>query len=308
MKKIHVLFLLPAIAFLTGCQRNHRVSIPSSGLHAQNTSQSLMVQSLEEMLKNQQKVQAEIAALIKEIHTSDKVQRKLFDQMAMKQDKADVLTSTAEAIDAAWDATQHNIANFDTPGYKRTRIRIQDGIVVETQRNWQQGGLRATNNALDLAIEGEGFFRILQPNGNIAYTRNGSMHLNRDGIFVTSEGNMLDPQIAIPQDQIGITIGSDGTVEVLQSGKSQRQQVGRIELARFQNPSSLEALGHNLFRETPASGDAVVIYPGEMGLGTILSGYLEGSNVNMLEELIQLRILQSWEKGVNQALIAILEE
>ena len=134
------------------------------------------------------------------------------------------------------------------------------------------------------------------------------MHLNRDGNIVTSKGNILDPQIAIPQDQIGITIGSDGTVAVLQSGESQRQQVGRIELARFQNPSSLEALGHNLFMETLASGHAVVAHPGEMGLGTILSGFLEGSNVSILEELIQLRILQSWKKGVHQALTAILEE
>jgi flagellar basal body rod protein FlgG len=199
------------------------------------------------------------------------------------------------------------------PGnYIPDSIQIQDSIqrlkrnvehftgFREIVSNRQKGDLRATNNPLDLAIEGEGFFRILLPNGDIAYTRNGSMHLNRDYNIVTFEGNMLDPQIAIPQDQIGITIGSDGTVEVLQSGKSQRQQVGRIELARFQNPPSLKDIGHNLYMETLASGHAVMANPGEMGLGTILSGYLENSNVSALEEA-----LQSWK---NQSLTAILGE
>jgi flagellar basal body rod protein FlgG len=178
----------------------------------------------------------------------------------------------------------------------------------ETVSNRQQGDLSATSNPLDLAIEGDGFFRILQPNGDIAYTRNGRMHLNRDGNIVTSKGNMLDPQIAIPKDQIGITVGSDGTVAVLQSGESQSQQVGKIELARFENPSSLKALGHNLFMETPASGHPVTANPGKMGFGTILSGYLEDSNASALEELIQLRMLQSWEKGTHKSLTSILKK
>jgi flagellar basal-body rod protein FlgG len=119
---------------------------------------------------------------------------------------------------------------------------------------------------------------------------------------------MLDPRIVFPPDQIGITIGADGTVAVLQSGDSRYQPIGRIQLARFQNPSGLKALGHNLFMETSASGHSVVGMPGEMGFGTILPGYLEGSNVNILEEMTQLRILQSWKKGIHQALTAIHEE
>jgi flagellar basal-body rod protein FlgG len=134
------------------------------------------------------------------------------------------------------------------------------------------------------------------------------MHLDRDGNIVTFEGNMLDPQIAIPEDQIGITVGSDGTVTVMQSGKSQPKQVGRIELAGFKDPSGLKVLGRNLFIETPASGQPVVALPGENGAGIILSGYLENSNVKILEEIIQLRKLQSWEKGIQQALTAIYEK
>jgi flagellar basal body rod protein FlgG len=300
MKKSNMLLFLPAIVFLTICQ--------ASDLHAQNISQHLIVQSLEEELKNQEQLQDEIAAVVKEIRTSDEAQRKLFVHMAMILDKVDVLTATAEAIDAALDVTLHNIANFDTPGFKRTRVHIQDGRIVDKPRIWDQGNFIATGNPLDLTIDGKGFFRILQPNGDIAYTRDGSMHLNLDGNIVTSEGNMLDPQIAIPQDQIGITIGSDGTVAVQQSGKSQWQQVGRIELAGFKDPSGLKVLGRNLFIETPSSGQPVVALPGENGSGRILAGYLENSNVKILEEIIQLRKLQSWEKGIQQALTAIHEK
>lgn len=229
--------------------------------------------------------------------------------MAMKQDKPDVLTTTAEAIDAALDVTLHNIANFDTPGFKRKRVHIQDGRIVDTRLMWDQGNFLATGNPLDLMINGKGFFRIRQPNGDIAYTRNGSMYLNRDCTIVTLEENMLDPQtqIAIPKGQIGasITVGSDGTVSVMQSGKL--QQVGRIELAYFQNPSGLRVLGRNLFVETPASGQPAVAFPGDNGAGMILSGYLENSNVKVEEELFQLRTLQSWKKGIHLALTAIYE-
>jgi flagellar basal-body rod protein FlgG len=164
-----------------------------------------------------------------------------------------------------------------------------------------------TANPLDIVIEGQGFFQIRQSNGEIAYTRNGNFHLNRDSDLVSFEGNLLYPKISISKDQISITLGSDGTVSLMIPGSSQLQQVGRIVLARFQNPSGLKAVGPNLFVETPVSGQPVVACPGDNGVGTIWSGYLEGSNVNILEERIQLRTLQSWEKGVHQALMTIHE-
>ncbi len=292
-----MLLLAAAIVFLTICQ--------ISDLHAQSISRRLIVQTLEEELRNQEQLQGEIAALVKEIRTSEEAQRKLFVHMAMKLDKADVLTATAEAIDAALETTLHNIANADAPGFKRTRVHIEDGKIVATPRVWDQGSFLATGNPLDLIIDGGGFFQILQPNGDIAYTRNGCMHLNREGYIVTLEGNMLNPPIVIPQDQVSIIVGFDGTVSIRQEGRP--QPVGRIELAGFKDLSGLKALGRNLFIATPASGQPVMAHPGENGAGTILAGYLENSNVKILEEIIQLRKLQSWKNGIQQALTTLQE-
>jgi flagellar basal-body rod protein FlgG len=231
----------------------------------------------------------------------------LFAQITMDLDKAYLLLSTSDSINHAMDVTFHNIANFKTSGFKKQRVHFQDGKIADTPRIWQQGRSLTTNIPLDLLVSGEGFFQIRQPNGEVAYTRNGSMHLNGDGNIVTFNGDMLDPQICIPSDQIGITIRPDGTVEVQQSGNSQRQQVGRIELAHFPNPSGLKAVGPTLFEETPESGQPVVTTPGENGAGKILQGFLEDSNVEIMEELTHLRILQSWKQGVDQAMMTIQE-
>jgi flagellar basal-body rod protein FlgG len=233
--------------------------------------------------------------------------QKLLAQMEMKPDKADMLLATSEAIGIAMEVTSHNIANFKTTGFKKQRVHLQDGRIVDTPRIWKQGRSIPTNMLLDLMINGDGFLQIRQPDGEMAYTRNGSMHLNSDGNVVTSGGDMLEPQICIPQDQTSIIISSDGAVEVLQSGNSQPQEVGRIELARFQNPSGLMAVGPTLFMETAASGQPIVTSPGENGAGKILQGFLEDSNVEIPEELTNLRTLQSWKMGVNQALMTIQE-
>ena len=297
MKTRYMLLFLPAIVFLTGCQKNLSVSKPTSDSQAQNTNQRLKVQSLKEELREQEQLQAEIAEL----------EQKLSARMAMIQDKADSLLATSEAINIAMDVTLHNIANFKTNGFKKQIVHIQDGIIVETPRIWKQGNMRMTSRSLDMVIEGKGFFRILQPNGDMTYTRDGNLHLDRYGNLVTSNGDKLDPQISIPVDQVGISVGSDGSVSVKMDGQSEPQIIGRIELARFQNPSGLKAVGRNLFMETTASDEPVVAFPGECGLGRILSGFLEDSNVKIIEELVQLRILQSWKKGVDQALMTIHE-
>ncbi len=145
---------------------------------------------------------------------------------------------------------------------------------------------------MDMVIQGQGFFQIRQSSGQIAYTRNGNFHLNSDGNIVTSEGDLLDPQITIPQDNTGITIGADGTVSVTLEGQSEPQQVGRIELAYFQNPSGLQNIGKSLFIPTQASGDAVTGTPGENGLGTLLSGYVEQSTVSVVEEMVRMIVSQ----------------
>jgi flagellar basal-body rod protein FlgG len=201
--------------------------------------------------------------------------------------------SGMEAQQLNIDTIAHNLANINTSGFKFRKAQFQDLLYqnirqagasntatteipvglqvglgtkpVASEIIFSQGDFAATSNPLDMVIQGQGFFQIRMPNGEIAFTRNGNFHLNRDGNIVTSEGDLLDPQITIPQDQIGITIGSDGTVSVQQAGQTQPEQVGRIELASFQNPSGLQNIGKSLFLPTQASGEAVTGTPGENG-------------------------------------------
>jgi flagellar basal-body rod protein FlgG len=228
--------------------------------------------------------------------------------------------SGMEAQQTNIDTIAHNLANVNTSGFKSRKAQFQDLLYqnirqagasststteipvglqiglgtkpVATEIVFSQGDFSSTNNPLDIVIQGNGFFQIRQVNGQTAYTRNGNFHMNRDGNIVTSDGDMLDPQITIPQDQVGITIGSDGTVSVQQAGQSQPQQVGKIEIAHFQNPSGLQNIGKSLFVSTQSSGDAVTGTPGENGLGTLLSGYVEQSNVSVVEEMINMIVSQ----------------
>ncbi len=228
--------------------------------------------------------------------------------------------SGMEAQQLNIDTIAHNLANINTAGFKLRRTQFQDLLYqsirpagaantadtefpvglqiglgtkpVATQMIFTQGDFSATSNPLDMVIEGQGFFQILMPNGELAYTRSGNFHLNRDGSLVTADGNLLDPQITIPQDQIAIIVGSDGTVSVMQAGQTEPQQVGRIEIAMFQNPGGLQSVGKNLFLPTLASGDAITGTPGENGLGTILSGFIEQANVSVVEEMVNMIISQ----------------
>jgi flagellar basal-body rod protein FlgG len=218
------------------------------------------------------------------------------------------------------DNIAHNLANINTTGFKQRKTQFEDLLYqnirpagaantanteipvglqiglgtkpVATQMIFTQGDFAATDNPLDMVIEGQGFFQILLPNGQLAYTRCGSFHLNRDGSLVTSEGDLLDPQITIPQEQVGIIVGSDGTVSVLEPDQNEPQQVGRIEIATFQNPAGLQSLGKNLFIPSQASGDPITGTPGENGLGTLLSGFTEQSNVSVVEEMVSMIISQ----------------
>jgi flagellar basal-body rod protein FlgG len=228
--------------------------------------------------------------------------------------------SGMEAQQLNIDTIANNLANLNTSGYKLRKAQFQDLIYqnmrqagaantattdipvglqvglgtkpVATDINFSQGDFSSTNNPLDLVIQGQGFFQIVQPNGQLAYTRNGSFQLNRDGNIVTSDGDLLNPQITIPTDQVSITVGADGTVSVQQAGQTQSQQVGKIELALFQNPSGLQNLGNSLLLPTQASGDAVTGTPGENGLGTLLQGFIEQSNVSVVEEMVNMIIGQ----------------
>ena len=228
--------------------------------------------------------------------------------------------SGMEAQQLNIDTIAHNLANINTSGFKQRKTQFQDLLYqnernagtsntasteipvglqiglgtkpVATQMIFTQGDYAETKNPLDMVIEGQGFFQIVQPNGQLAYTRSGNFHLNREGSLVTPDGDLLDPQITIPPDQIGITIGADGTVSVIQAGQTQPQKVGQIEIAMFQNPAGLQSIGKNLLLPTQASGDPITGTPGEEGLGTLLSGFVEQSNVSVVEEMIHMIISQ----------------
>jgi flagellar basal-body rod protein FlgG len=197
------------------------------------------------------------------------------------------------------DVVSNNLANVQTAGFKRSRVDFQDLVyeilqapgtasaqgqeipsgfqvghgsrAVATQRLFIKGDLQQTGNTLDLAIEGDGFFQIQQPGGDIAYTRAGAFKKDSQGRMVTSDGFTLDPEITLPQNATSVTVGVDGTVSVTIAGQQQPQQVGTIQLARFTNPAGLQSLGRNLFIPTQASGDATQGTPGQDGLGTLIS-------------------------------------
>jgi flagellar basal-body rod protein FlgG len=219
------------------------------------------------------------------------------------------------------DNIAHNLANANTVGFKMRRTQFQDllyqnmiqpgasagaqtvvptglqiGLGSRPSSNeiiFSQGDFQQTDNPLDVVIQGRGFFQIRKPDGELAYTRSGNFHLDRDGNLVTSNGNPLEPQITVPQDAQSITIATDGTVSYTQPGQTASQTAGQIQLANFQNPAGLNSLGGNLYTPTDASGDPVVGNPGgQEGLGTLMQGYQEGSNVSVVEEFINLIVSQ----------------
>ena len=219
------------------------------------------------------------------------------------------------------DNIAHNLANANTSGFKARRAQFQDlmyqsvvqpgsasgqqttvptglqvGLGTRTSSNeilFTQGSFSQTDNPLDMVIQGKGFFQIRQASGELAYTRSGAFHLDKDGSLVTQDGNPLEPQITLPSAALQISIGQDGTVSYTLPGQSAAQQAGQIQLATFVNPAGLNSLGGNLYMPTDSSGDPTVGTPGgQEGLGTIMQGYTEQSNVSVVEEFINLIVAQ----------------
>ncbi len=214
------------------------------------------------------------------------------------------------------DVISNNLANVGTNGFKRVRAVFEDllyqtvrqpgapasqqttvpagvqvgtGVrAVSTVRNFGQGNLMQTGNSLDLAINGNGFLQVQLPDGGTAYTRDGSVHLDSQGALVTANGMPIQPAITIPAGTQSITVAPDGTVSVVVSGSATPQQVGALQLANFANPAGLQAMGQNLFVETASSGTPTTNTPGTNGLGTLSQGYVETSNVNVVEELVNM--------------------
>jgi flagellar basal-body rod protein FlgG len=160
--------------------------------------------------------------------------------------------------------------------------------VVGNEKLFTQGNIEQTGNSLDLAIQGRGFLQVTQPDGTIAYTRDGSLHMDQNGQVVTANGYAVDPAITIPANAQSITIGSDGTVSITLPGQAAPQQVGTVQLADFINPAGLQPNGDNLYLETASSGSPQIGQPGLNGLGTLSQGALESSNVNVVEQMVDM--------------------
>ena len=210
----------------------------------------------------------------------------------------------------------NNLANVSTTGFKKDRAEFQDllyqvrrqpgaqstqdselpsglqlgtGVrVTGTQKIFTAGSLQTTEQPLDMAVNGRGFFQVLLPDGTVSYTRDGSFHLSSDGQLVTSNGYALEPAIVVPPETQTFTVGEDGTVSVTTVGNPQPQIIGNLQTADFINPAGLQAMGSNLFLETAASGAPQVSTPGLNGLGTVLQNTLENSNVSVVEELVNM--------------------
>ncbi len=218
------------------------------------------------------------------------------------------------------DNIANNLANVNTTGFKRSKVEFQDVLYqnfrkagtstavgtmvptnlaigygtrpVATVREFSVGEFQKTDNPLDLAIAGTGFFQINMPDGSSGYTRDGALKISAEGQIVTTDGYFVEPNITIPEDASSISIGLDGDVQVMLAGGDDVQSIGRLEMARFINPAGLSAVGHNIFVETPASGAPITGFPGDPGYGKLDQGYLEVSNVKVVDEMVNMIVAQ----------------
>lgn len=214
------------------------------------------------------------------------------------------------------DVISNNLANVSTNGFKRSRAVFEDLLYqtlrqpgaqssqqtqlpsglqigtgvrpVATEKIFTQGNMQQTGNPLDVAIQGNGFFQVLQPDGTTAYTRDGSFQVDNQGALVTSSGYHVQPAVTIPANALSVTVGQDGTVSVLLAGAAKPTQVGSLQLVNFINPTGLQSAGENLYLETASSGTANSNTPGTNGLGRLSPGFVETSNVNVVEEMVNM--------------------
>jgi len=218
------------------------------------------------------------------------------------------------------DNIANNLANMNTTGFKKSRIEFQDVLYqkyrlagsatavgsvvpselaigygtkpVATMRQYTVGDLLQTGNPLDMAITGGGFFQLQHPDGGTVYTRDGAFKLSADGRIVNSDGYYLLPEITVPEDAMSVAVGKDGSIQVMQVGADEPTDIGQIELARFVNPAGLSAMGRNMLQITSASGDPITDVPAQNGMGEIDQGYLEMSNVQVVDEMVNMIVAQ----------------
>jgi len=239
------------------------------------------------------------------------------------------------AQDTSLKVISNNLANVATVGFKKDRAVFEDllyqarrqpgaqnaegaqlptglqlgsGVrTTGTQKLFQTGEIQITDEAFDVAINGRGFMQVTLPNGDLAYTRNGQFHLNGDNELVNADGYLIEPAITLPADVLSFSVGNTGIVEVVTAGNTDPTQIGQIQLADFVNPQGLQAIGQNLFRETAASGAPTLNNPGDGGTGILQQGSLEGSNVNAVEELVNMITTQRAYE-INSKVISTADE
>jgi len=235
-----------------------------------------------------------------------------------------------EAMQLYMDNISNNLSNLHTNGYKRTRVEFQElmyqairepgvrnfegsmapaGIEVglgvkpgATMRVFEQGSPNRTENAMDVAISGEGFFQITMPDGSINYTRDGGFKLSSDGTLITSSGFIVHPQVTLPEGAQEFQVEPDGRISVMLPGEVISTDIGQFELVKFINPAGLRSLGGNLFGETSASGVPVAALPGEDGMGTLMHKYVESSNVQIVDEMVSMIAAQRAYEIVSKAI------
>ncbi|HQU72997.1 MAG TPA: flagellar basal-body rod protein FlgG [Calditrichia bacterium] len=232
--------------------------------------------------------------------------------------KTSALGMTAQQMNV--DNISNNLANVNTTGYKKSTVEFQDLLYeniqaggaggsrdyqkpteiqiglgnkpISTFRSFSQGSIVQTGNPLDIAINGAGFLQVLKPDGTIVYTRDGALKVNQDGVLVNNSGLRIYPDITIPENAQQLSIGQDGTVTVQFAGETNSTEIGQLEIVSFMNPAGLRALGGNLYEVTDASGDPSLGTPGENNMGMLAQGYLEKSNVDVAQEMIDLIVTQ----------------
>lgn len=229
------------------------------------------------------------------------------------------------------DTISNNLANVNTTGFRKNVAHFQDLLYQElrapgtpvgasvvptgqdvglgvkvgsSEKIFSQGTMQETDNPLDLAIQGDGFFQVTMPDGTTSYTRDGSFKTDANGALVTADGNFVQPQITIPQNATAVQVGSDGTVTATVPGSTQPQALGQIQLARFVNNAGLSPSGSNLYTETAASGPPVVSQAGLNGAGTIQGGFLENSNVQVVQEIVNMIVAQRAFEADSKAITA----
>jgi flagellar basal-body rod protein FlgG len=232
--------------------------------------------------------------------------------------KTAALGMTAQQLNV--DVIANNLANINTTGFKKSTIEFQDLLYeniesgrvagekgyekpanlqiglgnrpISSFRSFSEGNITESGNALDFAIEGQGFFQVQMPDGTFAYTRDGSFKVNPNGYLVNNSGLKIYPEISLPDNVGSINVSQDGVISVLVSGSSEAEEIGQIELVNFMNPAGLVAKGGNLFVHSESSGEPVYANPGEEGMGLLIQSYLEKSNVDVAQEMINLIVAQ----------------